>query len=181
MTTAPTREVLETYARPRIEQFLQERGLALSEAKTRIVHIKEGCNFLGFHIRKCGKQGKVLTVPQKEKVLKHVRATRAYLDAHKQTPAGHVMKELNPVIRGWANYYRYCAAKHVFQKVRYAQWQMLWTWAKRRHPNKSRQWVKARYFRNDGYWTFWEGKAELVKPDATPITRFTTVTGRNAP
>jgi RNA-directed DNA polymerase len=181
VTTAPTREVLETYARPRIEQFLQERGLALSEAKTRIVHIKEGLNFLGFHIRKFGKQGKVLTVPQKAKVLKHVRATRAYLDAHKQTPAGHVIKELNPVIRGWANYYRYCAAKHVFQKVRHVQWQMLWMWAKRRHPNKSRQWVKARYFRNDGYWTFWAGKAELVKPDATPITRFTKVTGRHSP
>src|SRR5712692_6409260 len=93
--TAPTREVLETYARPRVEKFLEERGLALSEAKTRIVHIKEGCNFLGFHIRKFGKQGKVLTVPQKEKVLKHLRATRAYLDTHKQTPAGHVIKELN--------------------------------------------------------------------------------------
>ena len=131
VTTAPTREVLETYARPRIEQFLQERGLALNEAKTRIVHIKEGLNFLGFHIRKFGKQGTLLTVPQKEKVLKHVRATRTYLDAHKQTPAGQVIKALNPVIRGWANYYRYCAAKHVFQKVRHAQWQMLWNWAKR--------------------------------------------------
>jgi len=179
--TAPTREVLETYARPRVEKFLEERGLARSEAKTRIVHIKEGLNFLGFHIRKFGKQGKLLTVPQKEKVLKHVRAIRSYLDAHKQTPAGRVIKELNPVIRGWANYYRHCAAKHVFQKVRHAQWQMLWRWAKRRHPTKGRKWVKARYFRNDGYWTFHEGKAELVKPDVTPITRFTTVTGKNSP
>jgi RNA-directed DNA polymerase len=179
--TAPTREVLETYARPRVEQFLEERGLALSEAKTRIVHIKEGLNFLGFHIRKFGKQGKLLTVPQKDKVLKHVRALRSYLDAHKQTPAGRVIKELNPVIRGWANYYRHCAAKHVFQKVRHAQWQMLWRWAKRRHPTKGSKWVKARYFRNDSYWTFYEGKAELVKPDVTPITRFTKVTGKNSP
>jgi RNA-directed DNA polymerase len=181
VTTAPTREVLATSARPRIEQFLQERGLALNAAKTRRVPIKEGWNFLGFHLRKFGKQGTVLTVPQKEKVLKHVRATRTSLDAQKQTPAGQVSKALHPVIRGWANYSRYCAAKHVCQKVRQAQWQMLWTWAKRRHPHKSRKWVKARSFRNDGYWTFWEGKAELVKPDATPITRFTKVTGRPSP
>jgi RNA-directed DNA polymerase len=181
VTTAPTREVLETYARPRLEKFLHERGLALSEAKTRIVHVKEGFNFLGFHIRKFGKEGKLLTVPQKEKVLKHIRATRSYLDAHKQTPAGQVIRQLNPVIRGWANYYRHCAAKHVFQKVRHAQWQMLWIWAKRRHPRKRSKWVKVRYFRNDSYWTFWEGKAELVKPDATPITRFTKVTGKNSP
>ena len=57
VTTAPTREVLETYARPRLEEFLQKRGLALNEAKTRIVHITEGFNFLGFHIRKFGKRG----------------------------------------------------------------------------------------------------------------------------
>ncbi len=180
--TAPTWEVLETYARPRIVELLKERGLALNEVKTRIVHIREGFNFLGFHIRKFGsREEKLLTVPQKEKVLKHVRAIRSYLDAHKQTPAVQVIRDLNPVIRGWANYYRHSAAKDVFTKVRHAQWQMLWNWAKRRHPNKRSKWVKARYFRNDGYWTFFEEKATLVKPDTTPITRFTKVTGRNSP
>ena len=74
-----------------------------------------------------------------------------------------------------------CSQGHVFPKVRHAQWQMLWIWAKRRHPKKSSKWVKARYFRSDGYWTFWEGKAQLVKPDATPITRFTKVTGKKFP
>jgi RNA-directed DNA polymerase len=180
--TAPTREVLETYARPRMADFLQQRGLALNEVKTRIVHIREGFNFLGFPIRKFGsREEKLLTVPQKDKVLKHVRAIRSYLDAHKQAPAGKVIKALNPVIRGWANYYRHSAAKDVFSKVRHAQWHMLWMWAKRRHPNKRSKWVKARYFQNDGYWTFREGKAELVKPDATPITRFTKVTGKSSP
>jgi len=181
VTTAPTREVREPYARPRIEQFLHERGLARNAAKTRIVHIKEGVNFRGFPIRKCGQQGTLLTVPQQEKVLKHVRATRAYLDAQKQTPAGQVIKARHPVRRGWAHSYRYCAAKHVLQKVRHAPWQMLWTWAKRRHPHQSRKWVKGRYVRTDGYGTCWEGKAERVKPDATPITRFTKVTGRHSP
>src|SRR5262249_1206310 len=104
VTTAPTREVLETHARPRIEAFLKERGLELSEAKTRIVHSTEGFNFLGFHIRRFGERGALLTIPQKEKVLKHVRAIRSYLDAHKQTPTVEVIKKLNPVIRGWANY-----------------------------------------------------------------------------
>jgi RNA-directed DNA polymerase len=180
--TAPTRDVLETYARPRVEEFLHERGLALNEAKTRIVHITDGLNFLGFHIRKFGsREEKLLTVPQKDKVLKHVRAIRSYLDAHKQTPAVQVIKQLNPVIRGWGHYYRHCAAKHAFEKVCNAQWHMLWRWAKRRHPTKSSRWVKARYFRDEGHWTFWAGKAALVKPDAIPITRFTKVTGRSSP
>ena len=98
--TAPTREVLETYARPHVEEFLRARGLALSEAKTRIVHSTEGFNFLGVTIRRLGNQGKLLTIPQKEKVLAHVRALRAYLDGHKQSPARKVIQDLNPVIRG---------------------------------------------------------------------------------
>jgi RNA-directed DNA polymerase len=181
VVTAPNREVLETYARPRSEQFLQERGLALSEAKTRTVHITEGVNFLRFTIRKFGKQGTLLTIPQKEKVLKHTRALRSYLDGHKQTPAVTVIRELNPIIRGWANYYRHSVARKTFEKVRHAHGQMLWRWARRRHPEKSSRWVKARYFKSEGYWTFHEKKAELVKPDKIPITRFVKVMGRSSP
>src|SRR5262249_18430385 len=103
VATAPTREVLETYVRPRLEHFLQERGLAFSEAKTQIRHIRDGFNFLGFHLRKCGRRKEtLLTVPQKDNVLTHLREIRAYLDAHKQTPAVQVLKVLNPRIRGWA-------------------------------------------------------------------------------
>jgi len=179
--TAPTREVLETYAKPRVEEFLCTRGLALSEAKTRIVHSTEGFNFLGVTIRRLGNQGKLLTLPQKEKVLAHVRALRAYLDGHKQSPAQQVIQDLNPIIRGWANYYRHCMAKATFSKVEYAQWQMFWTWAKRRHPKKSKGWVKARYFGTQDRWVFQDGKATLVRPDTIPITRFIKVRGRHSP
>jgi RNA-directed DNA polymerase len=179
--TAPTRDVVATYARPRGEQFLQERGLARSEAKTRIVHITEGLHFLGCHLRQCGPPGKWLTVPQKDKVLTHVRAIRSYLEAPKPPPAGRVITALHPLIRGWAHSSRHCAAKHVLQKVRHAPWQRLWRWAKRRHPTKGRRGVQARDFRDDGSWTFSEGKAEVVKPDAPPSTRVTKVTGQHSP
>jgi len=181
VVTAPTREVLETHVKPRIEGFLRDRGLALDEAKTRIVEINEGFNFLGFHIRKFGRRERTLVVPQKEKVVKHLRAIKSYLDTHKQTPAGQVIRDLKPVIRGWSNYYRHVSANRTFAKVRHGQWQMLWRWAKRRHPKKPLRWVKARYFRDDGCWTFQAGEATLAKPDATPITRFTKVTGRQTP
>jgi RNA-directed DNA polymerase len=181
VVTAPTRDVLETYVKPRIEEFLRDRGLALNEAKTRIVEVNEGFDFLGFHIRKFGRGEKTLVVPQKEKVVKHLRAIKAYLDTHRQTPAGQVIRDLNPVIRGWSHYYRHVSASRTFAKVRHRQWQMLWRWAKRRHPKKPIGWVKARYFRDDGYWTFQAGEAELVQPDATPITRFTKVAGRQTP
>ncbi len=179
--TAPTREGLATQVRPQGDKFLQERGRAFREAKTRLGQSKEGCNCLGFPLRTCGSRGKWLTVPQQEKVLKHLRAMRSSLDAQKPTPAGRVMKERNPVRRGWAHSSRHRTATHVFEQGRQAPWQMRWIGAKRRQPNKSSQWVKARSGRNDGSWTFWEGKATLVKPDATPITRFTKITGQHSP
>ncbi len=181
VVTAPTREILETHVRPRIEGFLRDRGLTLNEAKTHIVDIDEGFNFLGYTIRNHGRRGETIVVPRKEKVLKHLQGIKTYLGTHKQSPAGQVVKELNPIIRGWANYYRHVCASKTFTKVRHRQWQMLWRWAKRRHPKKSSQWVKARYFLDDGYWTFRAEGVELVKPDKTPITRFKKVIGKSSP
>ena len=58
---------------------------------------------------------------------------------------------------------------------------MLWKWARRRHPKKASKWVKARYFLDDGWWTFRSEGYELVKPDKTPITRFKKVIGKSSP
>ena len=179
VVTAPSKEVLEDYVRPKLTDFLRQRGLELSEAKTRIVHIDEGFDFLGFTVRRF--KNKLLTLPSKEKVLKHLRSLKEYLKNHQQTPAGQVVHDLNPVIRGWANYYRHCAAKETFSKADHRMWQMLWVWARRRHPNKPAKWVKARYFRNDGLWTFYEGNAHLLHRSATPVTRFTKVKGEASP
>ncbi|MDQ6740179.1 MAG: group II intron reverse transcriptase/maturase [Actinomycetota bacterium] len=179
VVTAPTREVLETYVVPQLTKFLKARGLTLSEAKTRIVQVTEGFHFLGFQVRRFKRS--LLAQPQKDKMRAHLRAIKAYLNKHQQAPAEKIIHDLNPVIRGWANYYRHCAASATYSYVRHRQWQMLWRWARRRHPNKPSKWVKRRYFRDDGYWTFYGKDAELVKPDATPITRFVKVTGRSSP
>ena len=88
---------------------------------------------------------------------------------------------LNPIIRGWANYHQNQVAKDTFQKVDHFIWQQLWKWACRRHPNKSRKWVKKRYFIRDGgrNWTFStkinkggkETRIFLVHAGNTPIRR----------
>jgi RNA-directed DNA polymerase len=179
VVTAPSKEVLQNYVIPKITDFLEQRGLKLNEAKTRIVHVEEGFHFLGFEVRRF--KDILLTKPQKEKVIQHLRSIKAYLNSHEQTPAGQVVRDLNPVLRGWANYYRHCAAKQTFNKADHRTWQMLWGWAKRRHPNKAAKWVRRRYFRDNGYWTFYEGNAQLLRRSSTPITRFTKVEGRATP
>src|SRR5262249_969229 len=118
---------------------------------------------------------------QKEKVLAHLRAIRAYLDAHKQTPAVQVIKVLNSVIRGWAQSYRHVSAKEVLYKVGHGHWEMLWMWAKRRHPKKSSAWGKACCSSDEGPWTLREGKTEVVRPERIPITRFAKVRGKASP
>lgn len=179
VVTALTREVLESYVIPKLTEFLQARGLTMSEAKTRMVHVTEGFNFLGFTIRRFGR--KLLTRPQKDKILKHLRNLKSYLQAHQQTTVGQVIRNLNPVMRGWVNYYRHCAAKTTFNYVQYRQWWMLWRWAKRRHPNKSTRWVKRRYYQDGHGWVLHSEGAEIFRPTTTPITRHVKVAGRSSP
>ncbi|AYO85832.1 hypothetical protein EBB05_01215 [Methylobacterium brachiatum] len=123
----------------------------------------------------------LLTRPQKAKVLGHLAQLKGYLDANKQAPVAKVIADLGPKVRGWSYYYRHCAATETFRYASHRAWAMLWAWATRRHPNKPSKWVKARYFRDDGYWTLIHGAAQLYRHNATPITRFTKVIGRSSP
>jgi RNA-directed DNA polymerase len=186
VVTAPNRAVLEGHVLPVLGCFLSERGLKLNEAKTRIVHVDEGFDFLGFNIRRFGR--KVLTKPQKEKVALHLRGIRDFLVRNRQAPTSIVIGELAPVIRGWSNYYRYGASKEVLQYVDYRLWKMLWHWSLRRHHNKPKKWVKTHYFKQIGWrdWMFHGrtdtgGEVTLCTHSEIPVKRFVKVKGRATP
>jgi len=187
VVTAPNRAILEGYVLPAIAEFLAVRGLKLNEAKTEIVHVDEGFNFLGFNIRRFGR--KVLTKPQKEKVLLHLQGIRDFLIENRQTLTSIVIRELAPVIRGWSNYYRYGVSKEAFQYADYRLWQMLWRWSLRRHHNKPKKWVKAHYFKQVGQrdWVF-HGRQDdngkevtLCTHSEISVKRFVKVKGRATP
>ena len=141
--TGTSKEVLEE-AKASIGDFLRDRGLFLSEEKTKIVHIEEGFDFLGWNMRKYG--GKFLIKPAKKNVQAFLRKVRAIIRDTRTEKQEVVIRRLNPVIRGWANYHRNQVSKETFNKVDHLIWKQLWQWARRRHPNKSRTWVKRRYF-----------------------------------
>jgi RNA-directed DNA polymerase len=186
VVVAPSKEALEEHVIPKVEAFLTERGLSLSQEKTRVTTIDDGFSFLGFEARKF-RDGKLLIRPDKAKVLAHLRAIKTYLDANKQTPAGAVVRELTPVIKGWSAYYRHACSTETFSYADSRIWRMLWQWARRRHPKKSATWVKARYFlrTKTRVWNF----ADAVVPGAfrlpwycdTKITRHTKVKGNASP
>lgn len=143
IVTAKKREELARL-KPKIEDWLKQRGLRLNEEKTKIVSIADGFNFLGFNIRQY--HGKCLIKPQKDKMLGFLREIRRWLKNHRQATPENVVRFLNPVLRGWANYYRHVSSKDSFAYVDFQLWNALWKWALRRHPNKRRLWVRQRYF-----------------------------------
>jgi RNA-directed DNA polymerase len=142
--TGATKEVLAEEVRPVVEEFLAERGLTLSPEKTRITHIDEGFDFLGFNIRKY--QGILLMQPAKKSVSTFLDKIRAFVKKQQTIRQDKLIGALNPAIRGWANYYRHVAAMATFRRVSHEIWCCLWRWARRRHPNKGLRWVRKKYF-----------------------------------
>nr|PMI39976.1 group II intron reverse transcriptase/maturase [Vibrio lentus] len=153
VVTCSSKEVLVNDIKPLIAGFLAERGLALSEEKTKITHIDDGFDFLGFNHRKY--KGKLLIKPSKSNTLLFLRNLRELIKKHATIPVNDLIKLINPKLRGWANYYRDCVAKQIFGYVGHKLFQALWHWAVRRHPTKSKDWVVHKYFLNrKGQWQF---------------------------
>jgi RNA-directed DNA polymerase len=144
----------------KISSFLDEKiGLELSEEKTKITHISDGFDFLGFNIRKYnGKSpkskyhqvGKLLIKPQKEKVLKVTRKMQEILDNNKTAKQDSIISILNPIIQGYGMYNRFAISKETFSTIDNCLWHKLWRWAKRRHPKKSRAWIMLYDFTTTG-------------------------------
>lgn len=153
--TGTSKEQLENEVLPLIKGFLSERGLELSMEKTRITHISDGFDFLGFNIRKYS-NGKLLIKPSKDSLKKFSEKVAGIIDANKTSKQETLIRQLNHVIMGWANYYKSCVASETFRKADYLIFQKLWTWAMRRHPKKGKFWVAKKYFRKIGNrnWTF---------------------------
>ena len=175
--TGDSKEWLENEVMPVLVDFLAERGLTLSPEKTKVTHITEGFDFLGWNVRKYN--GKLLIKPSKANTKAHLTKAREIIKTNKTIKQVELIRTLNPVLRGWANYHRHMVAKKVFAHNDAEIWSMLWRWATRRHPNKGARWVKERYFkiRNSRNWVFAAkeaGKDEeirLVYEADTPIRR----------
>ena len=177
-----------------LEEWLRERGLTFSPEKTRIVHLSEGFNFLGFNIRhyrmpKTTRTGwKLLTKPSKEAVQKRRDQLREEWESLKGWNVPAILRRLNPIIRGWANYHRPGTAKETFRKLDDWMYQREVRYVKHTHPTKPKEWTQPRYWgrlnlgRND-HWVFGDKHtgAYLLKFQWFPIERHTLVKGRASP
>ena len=183
--TGESKELLETEVKPLVEKFLAKRGLELNQEKTCITQIDDGFDFLGQTIRKY--DGKLLTRPSKDNVKRLMDKIRHILKSNRQAPAGLLITLLNPLIRGWALYHRHGASKETFQDVDHRIFTLLWRWIKRRHPNKGKRWMKAKYFKKVGNrdWVFFGEQSgrerELLFASAVAIKRHPKIKGKANP
>lgn len=113
--TGRTQEVLEHKVKPAIAVFLRERGLSLSQEKTKITHINEGFDFLGFNIRKYS--GKLIIKPAKINVKRFLADIRKTIKCNASAKVENLILLLNPKILGWANHYRHECSKRTFGYV----------------------------------------------------------------
>jgi RNA-directed DNA polymerase len=171
----------------RLAEWLAPRGLAFSEDKTRIVHLSEGFDFLGFNIRRYPNR-KLLIKPSQAAI----RRVRERLASELRTLRGGnamaVIATLNPVIRGWAAYYRGVVSSRLFGSLDDYLWHLTYKWATWRHNNKPKRWIVGQYFgkfnkfRND-HWVFGDrdSGACLVRFSWTAIQRHVPVKGAASP
>lgn len=187
--TAATKEILETKIQPAIINFLRMRGLELSLEKTKITHIRDGFDFLGFNIRKYG--DKLLIKPSATSVKKFSEGLRETIHKLGNTLTIKLIANLNSKIRGWTNYYRSCVAKEIFSDIDNLVFQNIWRMLKRKHSNKSMSWIRNKYFTNIGsrHWCFFcKVKTEkgiklytLINAAQTKIRRHIKVIGKATP
>lgn len=188
--TGISKELLENKIMPIVVTFLKERGLELSPQKTKITHVNDGFDFLGFNVRKY--KDKLLIKPSKKNVKSFLGNIRDLVKSKATAKTENLIWQLNPKIRGWANYFCHVVSKDTFSYVDYCIFETIMRWIKRRHPEKGAGWRHKKYFHSQGlqHWIFSaairdeEGNTSLVdlfNAAKTPIRRHVKIRAEATP
>jgi RNA-directed DNA polymerase len=146
-----TKEQAETMY-GKLIKYLKDRGIDLAIEKTKITHIEEGFDFVGFNIRQyklSNGKTKLLTKPSKDSIKKAKNKIKEAFAQKNGKAVGQLISELNPVIRGIGNYWSKAVSKKTYKDIDDYTWQKTVKFLKRLHPKKSWKWKKARYFKPD--------------------------------
>ncbi|CAD5934151.1 putative reverse transcriptase [Planktothrix tepida] len=184
-----------------IAEWLSDMGLELKPSKTKITHTlneidgKVGFNFLGFHIQQHevgnyrsanNSKGiplgfKTIITPSKTKIKTHLIKIAEVIDTYTTAPQATLISKLNPIIKGWSNYYSTVASKKTFSQVDHLTYDKLRTWARTRGKgdiNKDKYW---RTVGNKNWCFSTEDGLELITHASTPIVRHTKVKSEASP
>jgi len=159
--------------RDEVAAVLLPMGLHLSEEKTRITHIDEGFDFLGFRIRRKKKRGSqrrtIYTYPSKSALAAIKAKVRVLTQGNTNQTLANLLQRLNPVLRGWANYFRHGVSADTFDYLNAFSWRRVINWLRHKHPRASWKWLRRRYLPR---WRPTEGDVSLFNPTTVAIVRY---------
>jgi RNA-directed DNA polymerase len=177
VVTGITKELLKEVVMPAINEFLAIRGLQLNPNKTQITHLRDGFDFLGFNFRLYRRAKNptgwgLLIKPAKKKIQNLRDKIKQVFERNKKNSAYNLILKLNPVLRGWGNYYRHAVRKQIFTAIDWYVWHKCLKWAKRKHPTKAVRQLVYTYFRahKERKWVFY-GKIKDVKIQLFSLSR----------
>ena len=129
-----------------IEKFLNIRGLELSKEKTHITNIRDGFDFLSFNFRKYPND-KVIVTPTKDGIKSFKSKIKEIFKKYNSSSLTMLITKLNPLLRGWANYYRFVNSKVIFSKLDSYIWRKSLNWMKRIHQRRETKKYYKQYFK----------------------------------
>jgi RNA-directed DNA polymerase len=189
-----SREDATRVAEQILPAWLAQRGLCLSAEKTRVVHLTDGFDFLGFNVRhyaapRTSRSGyKLLIKPSKQSVAAKRGELRDVWRQLRGHPVHAVLSRLNPIVRGWAAYFRTAVSSRVFQQMDDWMYRRAVCYARHRHPNKPAYWRSAKYWgklnpQRDDVWVFGDKQTRhyLLKFSWFGIVRHKLVRGSASP
>jgi RNA-directed DNA polymerase len=160
--------------RQEVATVLAPMGLRLSEEKTKVAHIDEGFDFLGWriqrHQRRGGTKRYVYTYPAKKALASIVDKVRTITRQGTNLSLTVLLRRLNPVLRGWTNYFRHGVSSKAFSYLRHFVWQRVIGWLRRKHPRLNWKRFRRRCLPN-GWWPS-EDEVTLFDPGTVPIVRY---------
>jgi len=159
-----------------VAHVLQPLGLRLSEAKTQVVHMSDGFNFLGFHIQWKRKRGTnrwhVYTFIADRPIRSLKAKIRALTNRTSQQNPRDVLIRLNQIMRGWANYFKHAVAKHTLHTLSHFVWWRVVRWLRSLHRWKWKD-VRRRFTTPDGRWKpITADGTELFNLETVSVTRY---------
>jgi RNA-directed DNA polymerase len=159
--------------REEVAAVLAPMGLRLSEAKTRICHIDDGFDFLGFRIQRKRKRGTdrrvVYTYPAKKALASIVAKVRALTRRSSHPMLAALLRQLNPVLRGWCSYFRYGVSKATFGYLDQYSWHRVVRWIRKRHNRTKWAVLFRRYLPG---WRPTEDSVVLFQPQTVTVSRY---------
>lgn len=159
-----------------VKQVLAPMGLRLSEAKTGVVHIDEGLDFLGFRIQRQTREGTnrayVHTFPAKKALASIMRKVKTITRQGTNNALSDRLRQCNAVLRGWTNYFRHGVSSDTFGYLRHYTWWRVVRWLRRKHRRTGWKKLRARFLHHDGKTWVTDGAVELVDPMKVAVTRY---------